>query len=42
MILSGMDSMLLPTAQTLEQIVSLQRSWWRQYLMEFAKLLLSK
>ena len=40
--LSGMGSMLLPTVQTLEQIVSLQRSWWRQYLMEFAKLLLSK
>jgi hypothetical protein len=32
----------LPTAQTLDQIVSLQRSWWRQYLTEFAKLILKK
>jgi hypothetical protein len=30
--------MLMPTVQTLDQIVSLQRSWWRQYLIEFAKL----
>jgi hypothetical protein len=37
-----MDSMLVPTAQTLEQIVSLQRSWWRQYLTEFAKLVLQR
>jgi hypothetical protein len=35
-----MGSMLMPTAQTLDQIVSLRRSWWRQYLIEFAKLVL--
>jgi hypothetical protein len=34
--------MLVPTAQTLEQIASLQRTWWLQYLTEFARLLLSK
>jgi hypothetical protein len=35
-----MGSMLMPTAQTLDQIVSLQRSWWRQYLIELTKLVL--
>jgi hypothetical protein len=35
-----MGSMLMPTAQTLDQIVGLRRSWWRQYLIEFAKLVL--
>ncbi len=30
--------MVLPTAQTHDQIVSLQRTWWLQYLIEFAKL----
>jgi hypothetical protein len=34
--------MLLPTAQTVDQIVSLQRSWWLQYLIEFAKLALKR
>jgi hypothetical protein len=37
-----MVSMPLPTTQTLEQIIGLQRSWWRQYLIEFAKLILKK
>jgi hypothetical protein len=34
--------MILPTAQTLDQIASLQQSWWRQYLAEFAGLLLRR
>jgi hypothetical protein len=34
--------MPMPTAQTLDRIVSLQRSWWRQYLIEFAKLVLKR
>jgi hypothetical protein len=34
--------MPVPPAQMLDQIIGLQRSWWLQYLTEFAKLLLSK
>lgn len=32
--------MLLPTAQTLEQIARLRRNWWLQYVSEFARLVL--
>jgi hypothetical protein len=41
-IAQGWGFMLVLPAQTLEQIASLRRSWWRQYLIEFAKLILKK
>jgi hypothetical protein len=34
--------MPIPTAQMLDQIVTLRRNWWLQYLTEFARLLLGK